>query len=156
MANKVSILIMNTQGHHFELTNSKMTLQRAGTLDMNWRTAIGHECGPNDIILSDFSGSSQYQFGTGVYLLQECSERETADMIISECRKKLKDQYERMMEIRVAKKYKLNPLLLSKIELEFHNPDNYEVDIGKFLSDAGIQCRKTEEPQNYDMDKNTS
>lgn len=46
MANKVSILIMNTQGHHFELTNSKMTLQRAGTLDMNWRTAIGHECGP--------------------------------------------------------------------------------------------------------------
>ena len=129
MANKVSIFIENTEGKHFELTNSKMTLSLACKLDVNWSSVFKKEVAPYDIILCDYANSVKNVFGMGYSVVHRSNDREESEKIISLCRKKLKDQYDRMMEIRVAKKYHLNPLALSRIELEYHSSDNYEIKI---------------------------
>lgn len=133
MANKVSILITNTEGKHFELTNNKMVLSLACDLDVNWNSVFRKEVIPYDIILCDFSNHTKNLFGMGYEVVHKSNNREESEKIILFCRQKLKEQYERMMEIRVAKKYNLNPAVLTKIELEYHSPENYEITISDVL-----------------------
>lgn len=133
MANKVSIFIENSEGRHFELTNSKMALSLACQLNVNWPSVFKEEVKPYDIILCDYSNSVKNVFGLGYFVVHRSDDREESEKIISLCREKLKNQYERMMEIRVAKKYHLDPLTLSRIELEYHSTENYEVKIKDIL-----------------------
>lgn len=46
----------------------------------------------------------------------------------------VKDQYNRMMMIRVAKKYNLDDQINTRIELEYHSSKNYEVSISYLLN----------------------
>lgn len=46
----------------------------------------------------------------------------------------VKDQYNRMMMIRVAKKYNLDDQINTRIELEYHSSKNYEVSISDLLN----------------------
>lgn len=46
----------------------------------------------------------------------------------------VKDQYDRMMMIRVAKKYNLDEQIKTRIELEYHSSENYEVSISDLLN----------------------
>ena len=134
MANKVSILITNTEGHHFELSNSKMAIDTAGRLNANWNAVFGHDISPHDIIISDFQNSTGALYGMGYSFVESCGNPEDADEIIKTCRDMLRQQYERMMMIRVAKKYSLDSMTRLRIELEYHSPENYEV----FLKDGRI------------------
>ena len=133
MANKVSIFITNTKGTHFELTNSKMALMMACETSTNWAAVFSEPIGSYDIILSDFSNSKATSFGLGYSLIEHCNDKEIAEKIIRDCRLKLKQQYERMMEIRVAKKYNLNPKILLKIELGYHDSENYEINLKDYI-----------------------
>ena len=136
MANKVSIFIETVDGRHFELTNSKMSLMIIKDYpQINWDHIFNGDYSPYDIVLSDFRNTTKSLFGLGYYRIHRCDNIEDAKYIVSLCREKLKKQYERMMEIRVAKKYKLNSYVLSKIELEYHSPENYEVK----LSDISVE-----------------
>lgn len=126
MANKVSILITNTEGQHFELTNEKMAIMMACDLSTNWNSVFCEPISPYDIIISDFHNSTASSFGLGYYLVQHCDSKEQSEKIIKDCRDKLHAQYERMMMIRVAKKYKLDAITLLKIEMEYHDSENYE------------------------------
>lgn len=129
MANKVSIFITNSEGKHFELSNEKMAIMMACDFSTNWGAVFSKPVSPYDIIISDFHNSKANAFGLGYYLVQHCDSREQAEKIINECRNKLHAQYERMMMIRVAKKYNLDELTRLKIEMEYHDSDNYEVKI---------------------------
>ena len=129
MANKVSIFIINSEGKHFELSNEKMVITMACDLSTNWSAVFSEPVSPYDIIISDFHNSKANAFGLGYCLVQHCDNREQAENIINECRNKLHDQYERMMMIRVAKKYNLDELTRLKIEMEYHDSENYEVKI---------------------------
>ena len=46
----------------------------------------------------------------------------------------VKDQYNRMMMIRVAKKYNMDDQIKTRIELEYHSSENYEVSISDLLN----------------------
>lgn len=129
MANKVSILITNSDGKHFELTNEKMAIMMACDMSTNWRSVFKEPVSPYDVIISDFHNSLASAFGLGYYLVQHCDNKEVAESIVKECRDKLHAQYERMMMIRVAKKYKLDATTLLRIEMEYYDSDNYEVVI---------------------------
>lgn len=129
MANKVSILITNSEGKHFELTNEKMAIMMACDSSTNWNAVFSKPVSPYDIIISDFHNSTAAAFGLGYCLVQHCNDKEQAEKIIKECRGKLHAQYERMMMIRVAKKYNLDELTRLKIEMEYHDSENYEVKI---------------------------
>lgn len=146
MANKVSIFIENTEGKHFELSNSKMSLMMAFQYPQNnWDSILKTEVSPYDIILSDFSNSTASNFGLGYALVHKSDSREDSEKIISVCRDMLRKQYERMMEIRVAKKYDLNPIILSKLELEYHSSENYEVKINDILNESMREKREEED-----------
>ena len=129
MANKVSIFITNSEGKHFELSNEKMAIMMACDFSTNWDAVFNESISPYDIIISDFHNSKAPAFGLGYSLVQHCNNKEQAEKIIKECRDKLRSQYERMMMIRVAKKYNLNENIRLKIEMEYHDSDNYEVKI---------------------------
>lgn len=129
MANKVSIFITNSEGKHFELTNEKMAIMMACDMSINWSVVFKKPVSPYDVVISDFHNNSASTFGLGYYLVQHCDNKEVAENIVKECRNKLNAQYERMMMIRVAKKYKLNATTLLKIEMEYHDSNNYEVII---------------------------
>lgn len=129
MANKVSIFITNSEGKHFELSNEKMAIMMACDFSTNWGAVFSEPVSPYDIIISDFHNSKATAFGLGYSLVQHCSNKEQAENIIKECRNKLHTQYERMMMIRVAKKYNLDEFTRLKIEMEYHDPGNYEVKI---------------------------
>jgi len=131
MANKVEVLIENSEGKHFCLTNSKMAIMMACDLHVNWETVFAKPVGPYDVIISDFSNNKSPAFGMGYFLVEHCDTKDEAEEIIRICRKKLYSQYERMMMIRVAKKYNLNSFTLLNIQSEYHNPENYEVKISK-------------------------
>lgn len=126
MANTVSIWITNKEGRHFELSNTRMTLMEARSYhQMNWKAALPwSKVTPHDVILWDGNdGIDAYR------IVQHCKSKDEAEKIITSCRKKLHDQYERHMEIRVAKKYQMNPKTLLRLEQEYHNPENYEVKL---------------------------
>ena len=108
MANKVSIFITNSEGKHFELSNEKMAIMMACDSSTNWDVVFQESILPYDIIISDFHNSKAPAFGFGYSLVQHCDTKEQAEKIIIECRDKLHSQYERMMMIRVAKKYHLD------------------------------------------------
>lgn len=129
MANKVSIFITNLEGRHFELTNEKMAIMMACESSTNWNVVFDKPVFPYDIIISDFHNSKAGTFGLGYSFVQHCDTKEDAEKIIRVCREKLHAQYERMMFIRVAKKYNLDEMTRLKIEMEYHNSDNYEVRI---------------------------
>lgn len=129
MANKVSILITNSEGKHFELTNEKMAIMMACDSSTNWNAVFNKTISPYDIIISDFHNSKANVFGLGYCLVQHCDNVEQAEKIVKECRDKLHAQYERMMMIRVAKKYNLDEFTRLKIEMEYHDSENYEVKI---------------------------
>lgn len=129
MANKVSIFITNSEGKHFELSNEKMAIMMACDLSTNWSSVFNKPVSPYDIIISDFHNNKAPAFGLGYSLVQHCRNKKQAENIIKECRNKLYDQYERMMMIRVAKKYNLDKFTRLKIEMEYHNSENYEVKI---------------------------
>ena len=129
MANKVSIFITNSDGKHFELTNEKMAIMMACDMSTNWNAVFKEPVSPYDVIISDFHNSKASAFGMGYHLVQHCTNKENAEKIIKECRDKLHAQYERMMMIRVAKKYNLDATSLLRIEVEYHDSDNYEVII---------------------------
>lgn len=132
MANKVEILITNSDGKHFCLTNSKMAIMMARDSHTNWDEVFTTPIGPYDVIISDFNNPKSVGFGMGYYLVEKCDTKDEAEKIIKTCREKLKSQYERMMMIRVARKYSLDPITLAKIEMEYHNPDNYEIKLKKW------------------------
>ena len=142
MANKVSIFIINAEGLPFELSNSKMSLMPAYKYSgVNWLSVFGYECSPYDVILYDFGNNSNSLCNHGYSMVQRCNDKETSEYIISVCLSKLKEQYERMMMIRVSKKYDLNPIALFNIELEYHSQKNYEVDISSLLrNEMGELC----------------
>ena len=73
-------------------------------------------------------------FGLGYYLIEHCNDKETTKKIIRDCRLKLKQQYERMMEIRVGKKYSLDSKILLKIEMEYHDLKNYEINLKDYMN----------------------
>lgn len=129
MANKVSIFIINSEGKHFELSNEKMAIMMACDFSTNWDAVFNEPVSPYDIIISDFHNSKAPAFGLGYSLVQHCNNKEQAERILKECRSKLHNQYERMMMIRVAKKYNLDENIRLKIEMEYHDSDNYEVKI---------------------------
>ncbi len=129
MANKVSIFITNSEGKHFELTNEKMVIMMSCDYSTNWNAVFNKPIFPYDIIISDFHNSKANTFGLGYSFVQHCETKEQAERIIKECRDKLHAQYERMMMIRVAKKYNLDKATLLKIEMEYHDSENYEVKI---------------------------
>ena len=130
MANKVSILITNSEGKHFELTNDKMAIfMSCQRPSVNWKVVFGKEISPYAVILCDYHNGMLPAHGLGYCLVENCGDKEDATNIIQECRTKLKEQYERMMMIRVAKKYELDARTLLKIELEYHDSDNYMVEI---------------------------
>ncbi len=131
MANKVSIFIINSEGKHFELSNEKMAIMMACDSSTNWDVVFHESISPYDIIISDFHNSKAPAFGFGYSLVQHCDTKEQAEKIITECRDKLHSQYERMMMIRVAKKYHLDENTRLKIEMEYHDSENYEVKIMK-------------------------
>lgn len=129
MANKVSIFIQNSEGRHFELSNEKMAIMMACDSSTNWDAVFNEPVSPHDIIISDFHNNKAPAFGFGYSLVQHCDNKEQAENIIKECRDKLRSQYERMMMIRVAKKYNLDENTRLKIEMEFYDSENYEVKI---------------------------
>lgn len=129
MANKVSIWITNSKKEHFELTNDRMAIMMACQMDTNWKSVFGREISPYSVIISDFHNSKATSFGLGYSLVEECEDKEIAEEIIAKCREKLHAQYERLMMIRVAKKYHLDAVTRSRIELEYHSSENYEVVI---------------------------
>lgn len=105
---------------------------------MNWDIALpDRKIGDYDVIINRFKISP---YGTnggadGCYaLVEHCFDPETANKIIFTCRKMVKDQYDRMMMIRVAKKYSLDNQIRTKIELEYHSSENYEVSILDLLN----------------------
>ena len=91
----------------------------------NWDAVFNEPVAPYDIIISDFHNNKALRYS----LIQHCNNKTQAENIIKECRSKLHDQYERMMMIRVAKKYNLDEFTRLKIEMEYHNPENYEIKI---------------------------
>lgn len=129
MANKVSIFITNSDGKHFELSNEKMSIMMACDFSVNWNAVFNEPVSPYDIIISDFHNNKAPAFGLGYSLVQHCNNKKQAENIIQECRTKLYNQYDRMMMIRVAKKYNLDEFTRLKIEMEYHNPENYEIKI---------------------------
>lgn len=137
MANKVSIFIKNTEGRILELSNSQCCIMMAKQYHVNWDIALpGRKIGDYDVIINRFKISPYGINGgaDGCYaLVEHCSDPETANKIISTCRKMVKDQYDRMMMIRVAKKYSLDDQIRTKIELEYHSSENYEVSISDLL-----------------------
>lgn len=131
MANKVEILIENSDGKHFCLINSKMAMLMACESHTNWDKVLSAPIGPYDVLISDFNNPTSVGFGMGYQLVEHCNTKEEAEEIIKTCREKLKSQYERMMMIRVARKYGLDSIALTKVEMEYHNPENYEIKIKK-------------------------
>ena len=55
MANKVSILITNSDGKHFELTNEKMAIMMACDMSTNWRSVFKEPVSPYDVIILIFT-----------------------------------------------------------------------------------------------------
>lgn len=133
MANKVSIFIKNTEGRIIEFTNSKMALVIACDTHTNWDSALSEPIGKYDIILSDFSNNKAPAWGLGYTLVQHCDDEATARKIVSDCRNLIQKQYERMMMIRVAKKYDLDALTLLKIEMEYHAEENWNIDLKQYF-----------------------
>ena len=125
MSNKVSIFITNSDGKHFELSNEKMAIMMACDHSTNWSAVFKEPVSPYDIIISDFHSSRMNTY----YLVQHCDSKQQAETIIKECRGKLHDQYERMMMIRVAKKYDLSENARLAIEMQYPDSDNYEMKI---------------------------
>lgn len=113
MANKTSIIITNSEGRVFELTNSKMAIDMAKNFSVNWDVVFDEKINPYDVIISDFHNPYYIIAGLGYFLVEHCDTKEEAEKIINECRDKLRSQYKRMMMIRVAKEYDLNPRLCS-------------------------------------------
>ena len=128
---KYQFFIINSEGKHFELSNEKMAIMMACDSSTNWDVVFHESISPYDIIISDFHNSKAPAFGFGYSLVQHCDTKEQAEKIITECRDKLHSQYERMMMIRVAKKYHLDENTRLKIEMEYHDSENYEVKIMK-------------------------
>ena len=128
---KYQFFIINSEGKHFELSNEKMAIMMACDSSTNWDVVFHESISPYDIIISDFHNSKAPAFGFGYSLVQHCDTKEQAEKIITECRDKLHSQYERMMMIRVAKKYHLDENTRLKIEMEYHDSENYEVKIIK-------------------------
>lgn len=128
---KYQFFIINSEGKHFELSNEKMAIMMACDSSTNWDVVFQESISPYDIIISDFHNSKAPAFGFGYSLVQHCDTKEQAENIIKECRDKLHSQYERMMMIRVAKKYNLDENTRLKIEMEYHDLENYEVKIIK-------------------------
>ena len=128
---KYQFFIINSEGKHFELSNEKMAIMMACDSSTNWDVVFQESISPYDIIISDFHNSKAPAFGFGYSLVQHCDTKEQAEKIIIECRDKLHSQYERMMMIRVAKKYHLDENTRLEIEMEYHDSENYEVKIIK-------------------------
>ena len=128
---KYQFFIINSEGKHFELSNEKMAIMMACDSSTNWDVVFQESISPYDIIISDFHNSKAPAFGFGYSLVQHCDTKEQAEKIIIECRDKLHSQYERMMMIRVAKKYHLDENTRLEIEMEYHDLENYEVKIIK-------------------------
>ena len=128
---KYQFFIINSEGKHFELSNEKMAIMMACDSSTNWDVVFHESILPYDIIISDFHNSKAPAFGFGYSLVQHCDTKEQAEKIIIECRDKLHSQYERMMMIRVAKKYHLDENTRLEIEMEYHDSENYEVKIIK-------------------------
>lgn len=138
MANRVSVFIKNTEGRILELSNSQCCIMMAGQYHENWRIIFpGKKIGDYDVIIN-YLKISPYGTNGGVggcyAFVEHCSDPETANKIISTCRKLVKDQYDRMMMIRVAKKYSLDNQIRTKIELEYHSSENYEVSLSDLLN----------------------
>lgn len=129
MANKVTIFITNSKGKHFELSNEKMAIGIAKDyLGVNWEVVFpGKKIGPYDVIISDFHNPYNVSFGMGYRLVEHCENEEEGGKIVQKCREKLKKQYERMMELRVAKKYGFEDSVLDNLALEYYSSSNYEV-----------------------------
>lgn len=133
MANRVSIFIKNTEDRIIELSNSKMALLIACDSHTNWDSVFSEPVGKYDIILSDFSNSKATAWGLGYTLVQHCDNEVIARKIVSDCRNLIQKQYERMMMIRVAKKYNLDAMMLLKIEMEYHAEENWNVDLKQYF-----------------------
>jgi len=138
MANKVSVFIKNTEGRILELSNSQCCIMMAGQYHENWGTIFSsRKIEDYDVIINYFKISPYgANGGVGGYyaFVEHCTNPEVANKIISTCRKLVKDQYDRMMMIRVAKKYSLDNQIRTKIELEYHSSDNYEVSISDLIN----------------------
>lgn len=133
MANKVSIFIKNTQGIHIELTNSKMSLFIASSKDYNWNSIFGEDIPKHSIILADWSFNVQGNPKSDYCLVEACYDKEIAEQIITDCRDMLNKQFERMMSIRVMKKYHLDDNILLGLEMEYHDSRNYEIDLKQYF-----------------------
>lgn len=138
MANKVAIFIKNTEGVHIELTNSKMALLVASSKDYNWESIFGEKIPEHSIILADWSENVQGNPKSDYCLVEECDNKEVAERIILDCRKLLNEQFGRMMSIRVMKKYHLDDNLLLNLEMEYHDPKNFEIDLKSYFKEGEL------------------
>jgi hypothetical protein len=107
---------------------------------VNWRTVFpSREIEDYDVIIN-YLKISPYGSNGGVEghyaFVEHCSDSKTAYKIISTCRKMVKNQYDRMMMIRVAKKYSLSDQILTKIQLEYHNSENYEISVADLFEEV--------------------
>lgn len=135
MANKVNIFIHNSKGNVFVLANDRMSIMMASKfLNVNWKAVFPNiEVGPYDLILSEWSENTNTYFDKGYTFVEHCDNLETAERLVDICRKKLNEQYNRMMTLRVAKKNGLDERMITNLELAYHNSENYEVYFDKVI-----------------------
>ena len=134
MANKVKIYIHNTDGKVFELTNEKMAIHFASELhNVNWNVLFNRHVGPFDIVIADWNNNTNNYYDRGYTFVQSCFGYDEGKKIVELCRKMLKEQYDRMMMLRVAKKNNLDERLIYNLEMQYHNSKNYELYLSDIL-----------------------
>lgn len=133
MANIVEILITNSEGKRFVVTNHKMGIGLA----KQFPSVTIEGAAPTDIILSDWSlklCDGRYATLSNYIILEKSDSEEISKKIMSKLSDMLKKQYERKMMIRVVKKYfsESIELELLKLQLECCDKKNYMIDLQEF------------------------
>lgn len=134
MSNKVSIFITNTKNETYEFSNNKMSIMMVKDLHIDLKKVFQNDnISPYDIVLIDYKNNTGCIYGTNYFVIHKSTNEQESKYIIDKCREMLYLQYDKMMMIRIAKKYKLNETEIKKVEKEFYNKNNYEFDINQIF-----------------------